>query len=64
MILASIYHSMLMTNWGDPSMMDDSYGFFSDNKMSYWVQIVALWFTQGLYLFSLLAPLCLDRDFS
>ena len=37
MVLASVYYSMLMTNWGDPSVMESTYGFFSDNYMSYWV---------------------------
>ena len=37
MVLASVYYSMLMTNWGNPSVMDNTYGFFSANYMSYWV---------------------------
>lgn len=28
MILASIYYSMLLTNWGTPSVMNDSFSFF------------------------------------
>ena len=64
MVLASIYYSMLMTNWGNPSVMDDTYGFFSNNYMSYWVQMTALWVSQALYVFSLTAPLCFpNRDF-
>ena len=64
MVLASVYYSMLMTNWGNPSVMDDTYGFFSNNYMSYWVQMCCLWVSQALYLFSLTAPLCFpNRDF-
>ena len=37
MVLASIYYSMLMTNWGNPSVMDNTYGFFSHNYTSYWI---------------------------
>ena len=28
MVLASVYYSMLMTNWGNPSAMDETYEFF------------------------------------
>jgi len=65
MVLASIYYSMLLTNWGKPSIMDTTYdGFFSNNYMSYWVQMSALWVSQTLYIFSLTAPLCFpNRDF-
>lgn len=64
MILASIYYAMLLTNWGNPTVMDKTYGFFAPNEMSYWVQMTALWMSQALYIFSLTAPLCFpDRDF-
>ena len=64
MVLASVYYSMLMTNWGNPSVMDNTYGFFSDNYMSYWVQMSALWVSQAIYVFSLTAPICFpNRDF-
>ena len=64
MVLASIYYSMLLTNWGNPTVMDNTYGFFGKNEMSYWVQMTALWISQGLYVFSLTAPLCFpNRDF-
>lgn len=64
MILASIYFSMLMTNWGNPSVMEDTYGFFSANETSYWIQMSALWVSQAIYIFSLTAPLCFpNRDF-
>ena len=65
MILASVYYSMLMTNWGDPSVMDGTYGFFSENYTSYWIQMVALWTSQALYTFSLTGPICFpNREFS
>lgn len=64
MCLASIYYSMLMTNWGNPSVMDNTYGFFSNNYTSYWIQLSALWVSQAMYVFSLTAPLCFpNRDF-
>ena len=64
MMLASIYYAMLLTNWGNPTVMDETYGFFGNNKMSYWVQMTALWVSQALYIFSLTAPLCFpNRDF-
>jgi len=64
MILASVYYAMLMTNWGNPSVMDSDAGFFSNNYMSYWVQMSCLWISQILYVFSLTAPICFpDRDF-
>jgi len=64
MVLASVYYSMLMTNWGNPSVADDTYSFFSVNYMSYWVQMTALWVSQALYMFSLTAPLCFpNRSF-
>ena len=38
MVLASIYYSMLMTNWGKPSVEDSTFdGFFNNGPMSYWV---------------------------
>lgn len=37
MVLASVYYSMLLTNWGNPSVMDTNAGFFGKNEMSYWV---------------------------
>ena len=43
MVLASVYYSMLLTNWGNPTVMDSTSGFFGKNEMSYWVQMSALW---------------------
>ena len=65
MILASIYYSMLMTNWGKPSVEDSTFdGFFNNGPMSYWVQLSALWISQAIYIFSLTAPICFpNRDF-
>ena len=64
MVLASIYYSMLLTNWGNPAVMDSEFMFFSANDTSYWVQFAALWVSQGLYTFSLIAPVCFpDRTF-
>jgi len=64
MVLASIYFSMLMTNWGNPTVMDATIGFFSANYWSYWVQMTAVWMSQGIYIFSLTAPICFsNREF-
>jgi hypothetical protein len=64
LILSSVYYSMLLTNWGNPTVFDGTYSFFAANEQSYWVKLVAMWATIGIYAFSLLAPLCFpDREF-
>ena len=64
MMLASIYFSMLMTNWGNPTVMDNNHNFFSHNDWSYWVQMTAVWLSQIIYTFSLTAPVCFPgREF-
>ncbi len=55
---------MLLTNWGNPTVFDDTYDFFAANKTSYWIKLVAQGFTIALYTFSLLAPICFpNREF-
>lgn len=58
MTCAAIYYSMVLTNWGQPVFLNNSYEFFANNKTSYWCQLVAMWISMGIYLFSMLAPLC------
>jgi len=56
---------MLITNWGDPTVFDDSTDFFEENTQSYALKLTAEWFGVSVYMFSLLAPLCFPgRDFS
>jgi len=56
---AAIYYAMLLTNWGNPVFLNSSYNFFTPgSKTSYWCQLSAMWVSFGIYLFSMLAPLC------
>jgi hypothetical protein len=65
LVLASVYYCMLLTNWGNPTVFDDTTNFFESNKSSFWIKIVAEWISIAIYLFSLLAPLIFpNRDFS
>lgn len=66
LILAAIYYSMLLTNWGTPALFsDNSFTFFQKSAYSFWIQLVAQWVSVIVYLFSMTAPLCFpDRQFS
>jgi hypothetical protein len=65
LVLASVYYCMLLTNWGNPTVFDDTTTFFESNSSSFWIKIVAEWISIAIYLFSLLAPLIFpNRDFS
>ena len=65
LILASLYYSMMLTNWGNPTVNLDTTDFYQQNEVSYWLRIVSIWVAVTTFLFSLLAPLVLkDRDFS
>jgi hypothetical protein len=63
LILAAVYYAMLLTNWGQPSLFEDStFDFFSKSAYSYWIQLSAQWVSMLLYLYSMVAPLlCPDR---
>ena len=64
MILAACYLSMLCTNWGNMSIFDNTTDFFKGDNGSFWLKIVAQWFTIVLFVFSLIGPkLCPNRDF-
>lgn len=55
---------MLLTNWGNPTVFNDTYDFFAANNTSYWIKLVAQGATIALYSFSLLAPVCFpNREF-
>lgn len=66
LILAAVYYSMLLTNWGTPTLFStSSFSFFTKSEYSFWIQMVAQWVSVLVYLFSMTAPLCCpDRDFS
>lgn len=64
LVLAAVYYAMLLTNWGNPTVFDDTYDFFAANPTSFWVKVVAQACTVAVYTFSLLAPLCFpNREF-
>ena len=64
LVLASIYYSMLLTNWGSPTILDDTAVFFDKSGQSFWIQVSAQWISEAIYIFSLTAPLCFPgRDF-
>jgi len=67
LILSSIYFSMLLTDWGNPNVMDSGNKdamFFEPSYQSFWINVAAMWVSQAIYIFSLTAPWCIDRDFS
>lgn len=65
MVLCSIYYSMLLTNWGNPTLGGEQNSFFETSYKSFWIQMSCLWVSQAVYIFSLTAPLCFpDRDFN
>lgn len=41
LVLASIYYSMLLTNWGNPTILDDTAIFFDKSGQSFWIQLSA-----------------------
>jgi len=61
MILAAMYMSMLCTNWGNVQIFDNTTTFFEHNDNSFWLKISAEWMSMGIYLLSLLGPLCLPN---
>jgi len=54
---------MLFTNWGDPFVLSDQDAFFAPNMQSYWINLTAMWVAQAIYVFSLTAPFCIDREY-
>lgn len=63
--MASLYYSMLFTNWGYPTVGASTAVFFEGkSNASFWVQYTAVWWSILVYLLSLLAPIVFpDRDF-
>ena len=54
MTFACIYYSMLLSNWGDPSVNNEKDDYFEANWVSFWVKLVTQWVSIGVYYASLL----------
>ena len=55
---------MMLTNWGNPTIFEGTVDFFSANKASFRVKLVAQWVTILIYTFSMVAPLLFpNREF-
>lgn len=55
---------MLLTNWGNPTIFDDTSTFFSSNNTSFWIKLSAQWLSTAIYMFSQFAPMIFpDREF-
>jgi len=65
MLAAAFYISMLLSNWGNPYIDNKNVVVFAANSTASWVKIGTAWFTQVLYIWTIIAPrLFPDRDFS
>ncbi|GBG27723.1 Serine incorporator 3 [Hondaea fermentalgiana] len=60
LISASFYMAMILTNWG---VIEGESGNAAIGNVSSWVKIVSAWFTVALYVWTIIAPLILDREF-
>ena len=56
MVLSAVYFSMLLTNWGNPTVFDSTILFFEANLTSFWIKLIAQWLSMAIYLFSMVAP--------
>lgn len=55
---------MLLTNWGNPTVFDDTVDFYQSNGTSFWIKLAAQWMSMAIYLFSMIAPVIFrDREF-
>ncbi len=64
MFLASTYVGMLLTSWGS-AMDSSSTEWVTVGKSNMWVNIITQWVLNGLYVWTLVAPMvCTGRDFS
>ena len=63
MLLSSVYLAMLLTNWGDPASLGEEFDFFPDSYQKYWINMGAMWAAMAIYVYSLTAPYCMDRNF-
>ena len=64
LVLSAIYFSMLLTNWGNPTVFEDTVRFYEANTTSLWIKLVAMWLSMAIYMFSMVAPMIFpDREF-
>ncbi len=63
MMTASIYYAMVLTNWGNPSVNNQTNDFYGVSWLSFWVKIASQWAAILLFLLSLLLPLCMQREY-
>ena len=64
MMVASVYYAMVLTNWGNPSVNNQTNDFFGVSWLSFWVKISSQWAALVLFLLTLLVPLCLHREYN
>ncbi len=50
MLLTAIYSSMLITNWGSPSIDDEISDAYKPSESSYWVKILVSWISALIYI--------------
>lgn len=64
MLASALYVAMLLTNWGTHSANGETFS-FKKNAESMWFMVSTAWITNGLYIWTLLAPVLFpDRNFS
>jgi hypothetical protein len=62
MTLASIYVSVLITNWNSASIISSD---INSSGFSFWVRIAIAWTTSLIYIWTLIAPkVFAGRDFN
>lgn len=62
--LAAIYYATLLTNWGNPTVFDNSTDFYASNATSFWIKLVCQWITILIYILSLILPIIFpNREF-
>ena len=63
MLISSLYVAMLLTNWGTHSANGQTFS-FENNSQSMWFMVITAWITNGLYIWTVLAPyLFPEREF-
>ena len=63
MIFAWWYYSMLLSNWGDPTINNDKATYFKANLFSMWMKLISQFICYAIFLWSLVGPLIFpDRD--
>lgn len=63
MMAASVYYAMVLTNWGNPSVNNNTNDFYGVSWLSFWVKIGSQWAALTLFLITLLLPLCSKRSY-